>query len=71
MLNVVSYCICTTGSTGRAAADAATGGGVEPVKLVLYGVGAVATLAVTKLASSAASSALEEAERQQAQEQQS
>ncbi|KAG1666997.1 hypothetical protein FOA52_014309 [Chlamydomonas sp. UWO 241] len=50
------------GSTGRAAADAASGG-IDPIKLVLYAVGAVATLAVTKVAADAASKALEEAER--------
>lgn len=50
------------GGAGRAAADAAASGGVELTKLALYGVGAAATLAVTKLASDAASKALKEQE---------
>lgn len=50
------------GGAGRAAADAAASGGVEPAKLALYAVGAAATLAVTKLASDAASRALKEQE---------
>ena len=50
------------GGAGRAAADAAVSGGagVQPAQLLLYGIGAVATLAVTKLAADAASKALQE-----------
>ena len=49
------------GGAGRVAADAAASGGasLQPIQLLLYGVGAVATLAVTKLAADAASKALE------------
>ena len=49
------------GGAGRVAADVAASGGtsLQPVQLLLYGVGVVATLAVTKLAADAASKALE------------
>lgn len=51
------------GSLGKATVDAATGGAEEAqsIKLVLYAVGAIATLAATKVVSSAASRALEDA----------
>lgn len=45
------------GSAGKAAGDAATGGG--GAKWVLYAVGAVATIWVTRVISQAASRALE------------
>ncbi len=49
------------GGAGRVAADAAgSGSSPQPAQLLLYGVGAAATLAVTKLAADAASKALEE-----------
>ena len=49
------------GGAGRVAADAAASGGasLQPIQLLLYAIGAVATLAVTKLAADAASKALE------------
>ena len=49
------------GGAGRVAADAAASGGasLQPAQLLLYGVGAIATLAVTKLAADAASNALQ------------
>ena len=51
------------GSLGKVTVDAAsTGGeGVGSVKVVLYAVGVIATLGVTKVVSTAASNALEEA----------
>ncbi|GFR44729.1 hypothetical protein Agub_g6055, partial [Astrephomene gubernaculifera] len=50
------------GGAGRAAVDAATGGGSElqMSQLVLYGVGAVATVLATRAISSAASKVLEQ-----------
>jgi hypothetical protein len=49
------------GSAGRAAGDAAAGdGGPGGIKWVLYGVGAAATILVTRVISQAASKALEE-----------
>jgi uncharacterized membrane protein YdjX (TVP38/TMEM64 family) len=52
------------GSLGRATVDAAAGGtdGMPTVKLALYAVGAIATLAATKIVSSAAADALKEAD---------
>ena len=50
------------GGAGKAAAETAAGvGGVTPVQLVVYVVGAVATLGATVLISRAASAALNEA----------
>jgi uncharacterized membrane protein YdjX (TVP38/TMEM64 family) len=49
------------GGAGKAAAESAAGSGVGPVQLVLYGLGAGATLWVAALISKAASMALEEA----------
>lgn len=48
------------GSAGRAAGDAAAGGG--GVKWALYAVGAVATVLATRVVSQAAARALQEAE---------
>jgi uncharacterized membrane protein YdjX (TVP38/TMEM64 family) len=48
------------GGAGRAAAAAATSNSTNTTQLLLYGVGAAATLAVTKLVSDAASKALNE-----------
>ncbi|KAG2425117.1 hypothetical protein HYH02_015061 [Chlamydomonas schloesseri] len=58
------------GGAGRAAVDAAASGGasMSTSQLVLYGVGAVATVLATRAISSAASKALEEQEQGQAQE---
>ncbi|KXZ42500.1 hypothetical protein GPECTOR_141g698 [Gonium pectorale] len=52
------------GGAGRAAVDAAAAGGsgVDTPKLVLYGVGAAATILATRAISSAASKALEDQE---------
>jgi len=51
------------GSVGKATVDAASGGGeVQGVKLLLYVVGAIATIAATKIVSSAAAKALESTE---------
>ncbi|GLC41253.1 hypothetical protein PLESTB_001082200 [Pleodorina starrii] len=55
------------GGAGKAAVSAAAGGGaaMDPTQLVLYGVGAVATVLATRAIGSAASKALEEEEQQQ------
>eukprot|EP00878_Enallax_costatus_P011852 GHUV01012374.1.p1 GENE.GHUV01012374.1~~GHUV01012374.1.p1 ORF type:complete len:173 (+),score=65.06 GHUV01012374.1:1003-1521(+) len=57
------------GSLGKVAADAAAdssaAGGFDTIKLVLYGVGAVATIWATKLISNAASAAIEEDQQQE------
>lgn len=53
------------GSLGKAAVEAAGadgGGPPDTIKIILYAVGLVATLAATKLISSAAAQALKEAE---------
>jgi uncharacterized membrane protein YdjX (TVP38/TMEM64 family) len=49
------------GGAGKAAAETAAGVGNSPLQLVLYGVGALATLGATVLISRAASQALKEA----------
>lgn len=49
------------GGAGKAAAETAAGGGAGPLQLVLYAVGAGATLWATALISKAASKALDEA----------
>jgi hypothetical protein len=49
------------GGAGMAAAETAAGGGAGPLQLVLYAVGAGATLWATALISKAASKALDEA----------
>ncbi|KAL4857064.1 TVP38/TMEM64 family membrane protein [Chlorella vulgaris] len=49
------------GGAGKAAAETAAGGSVAPLQLVLYGLGAAATLWATALISKAASKALDEA----------
>jgi uncharacterized membrane protein YdjX (TVP38/TMEM64 family) len=49
------------GGAGKAAAETAAGVGTSPLQLVLYGVGALATLGATVLISRAASEALKEA----------
>jgi hypothetical protein len=49
------------GSAGRAAGDAASGGG-DGAKWVLYGVGAAATILATRVVSQAAARALADAE---------
>lgn len=54
------------GGAGKAAAETAAGAGSSPLQLVLYAVGAVATLAATAVISKAAAKALEEAEAQAA-----
>ena len=55
------------GSLGKVTVDAAsTGGeGISSVKVALYAVGVVATLAVTKVVSTTASKALEEEKEQE------
>lgn len=49
------------GGAGRAAAETAAGAGLDPLRLGLYVVGAVATLWVTKIISQTATKALQEA----------
>lgn len=53
------------GGAGRAAADAARSGSLQPAQLLLYFVGAAATLAVAKVAADAASRQLQAQERQE------
>lgn len=52
------------GGAGRAAIDAAGSGQIEPAKLALWAVGAVATLGATKLISDAAGKAIDAAKNQ-------
>ncbi|GFH07296.1 uncharacterized protein HaLaN_02078 [Haematococcus lacustris] len=49
------------GGAGKAAIDAAGNGEVQPAQLVIWGLGAVATLGAAKLISSAAADAIEAA----------
>lgn len=56
-----TFAYVALGGAGRAAAESASGSGMDPVRLGLYIVGAVATLWVTKIISQTASKALQEA----------
>jgi uncharacterized membrane protein YdjX (TVP38/TMEM64 family) len=56
------------GGAGKAAAETAAGVGTSPLQLVLYGVGALATLGATVLISRAASQALKEASAEEEEE---
>ncbi len=56
------------GGAGKAAAESAAGAGTGPIQLVLYAVGAGATLWAAALISKAASKALEEAEAETAEQ---
>lgn len=57
------------GGAGKAAAETAAGVVTSPLQLVLYGVGALATLGATVLISRAASQALKEASEEEEEEQ--